>query len=333
MCFAPGGSAVAGTTTVLPSTEPTGSGATVSGPTVRLDHTRVAPGQQIQLTIMGFTAKVVTISVCGNNALRGSTDCDMPSSHGIGLTVDGADTTDTFVVSAPPIPCPCIVRVASLANDEIATAPVTVVGHPTAPLVHGAGSDVGSSGLVVVVQPTAHPKGVGAQLKWSLGGGVDYTVVVSVRNSSDAFMDDLTVIGFVGRSANDTIASLALTKPGPLAPGHTWSQTVKVTVPAPTFGGIQFHVTASHNGVPVTNIATVRHRPWLLVGLGLFLLFDVTFLLVRSRVRARKADQLGAEPSDSSSQPSQSPPIDASSSEGDLNGADHDAFMPVGADH
>ena len=43
-----------------------------SGPAVSLDRTVVADGERVVLTIDGFDTLHVTISVCGNEARRGS---------------------------------------------------------------------------------------------------------------------------------------------------------------------------------------------------------------------------------------------------------------------
>ena len=82
-----------------------------SGPIVSLDRKELEPGQRVVLNIDGFESLNVTISVCGNDARRGSVDCNMYASEGLKLDTDGTSTVIQIPVAAPPVPCPCVIRV------------------------------------------------------------------------------------------------------------------------------------------------------------------------------------------------------------------------------
>ena len=110
---------------------PAFAGSFLVGPHAELDRTNVEVDDRVIVTIDGFEARVVTLSVCGNEGRRGSADCNMVASKGLRLDGDGTATTAQFGISAPPVPCPCIVRVASRNADEVSVVPIKISGHPT----------------------------------------------------------------------------------------------------------------------------------------------------------------------------------------------------------
>ncbi len=94
------------------------------GPKVTLDRPEAAPGEKVLVSMSGFTAaRGVSISVCGNLARRGSADCAMASSQGIGDRSVSRRHVAELLVQPPPLPCPCLVRVTSTSGDEFAVAP------------------------------------------------------------------------------------------------------------------------------------------------------------------------------------------------------------------
>ena len=72
-------------------------------PSVAIDRPEVAPGEHVVLTIEGFTATSVTVSVCGNEDRRGSADCNMAASQSVDMHTDGAPSTAEIPVAAPPV--------------------------------------------------------------------------------------------------------------------------------------------------------------------------------------------------------------------------------------
>lgn len=256
-----------------------------SGPAVALDRTVVADGEQVVLTIDGFDTLHVTISVCGNEARRGSADCNMSASEGLKLDTDGTSTVVQIPVAAPPAPCPCVVRVSSRTNDEIAIAPITLTGHPIERVVGAEGLD---DPLVVSISAHAASAGVLASARTSLGGAATYDVVVTVRNRSTVPLSNVAVAGSAAR-ADDQLTVLELDDPGAIAPGQTWQQVVSADVPAPSIGSIEWKVTVSGAGPTVTAIETTRQRPVLLITLAMLLVIDVSVLAIRGTVRRRAA--------------------------------------------
>jgi len=257
---------------------------TSSGPVVTLDRTIIDPGQRVVLNIDGFESLNVTISVCGNEARRGSVDCNMYASEGLKLDTDGTSTVIQIPVAAPPVPCPCVIRVSNRTFDEIAIAPITLIGHPVAPVVETPGQQ---GALAVTITARNASPGLFAAARASMGGPAQYEVTVTVKNTSTAPVAAVSLAGSVGRS-NDQLATLAFDDPGLLAPGRSWQQVVTTKVPGPSFGSLKWEVAASGAGPTVTAIGTTTQRPTLLIVIVLFLVADVFLLAIRFRIRRRQ---------------------------------------------
>ena len=240
-----GGAAAQATSTTTTTQVPA-----LSGPTLTLDQTVVDPGQQITVIFTGWQGRLVTLSVCGNLAKRGSTDCNMPASQGVRLYhVDDSPLT-AFVVSAPPGTCPCVIRAGS-DTGEVAYAPIEIRGVPTGPVVDPFSDE---PPLAVTVKAVPDPDGIGATIKSWLGGPTPYEVTVTVQNQATEAFSAVAVNGAVGRSTEVDMAGFDLF-PGALAAGQTWTGTTRVTVPAPVIGEFDWRVLASGAG-PVTETSS-----------------------------------------------------------------------------
>jgi len=266
-------------TTVTPST---GDGATTSGPVLTLDRTTVSPGDFIHVIVDGFTGTAVTISVCGNEARRGSPDCNMSASEGLRLDRDGSSTLIQIPVAAPPVDCPCVIRVATRNNDEVVTSPINLLGHPVGPVVDPV---VMANPLTVAIDARYAPAGVVGTVRAGLGGPAPYAVTVSVTNHSTVTLHRVALAASVGRNDHDHLATLEFDDPGELAPGQTWRQTLPARVPAPSFGDLRWRVAASGMGQAVEATDITHHRPTMLIVVLSLLLLDIGFLLIRWRVR------------------------------------------------
>ena len=254
-----------------------------NGPSVTLSDTRVRPDEFVIVTIDGFTARSVTISVCGNQGLRGSADCNMAASDGLGLDRDGSSTQAQMPLAAPPVPCPCVVRVASSLTDEVATTPVTLVGHPVAPVVAPE-----ALGTPVEIEMLAVPQhdGWASAVRSSLGGPTSYVVTVTVTNRSSVAIDDLSLSGQAVNDG-DFLTALELDRPGRLGAGDSFSQQVEVELPAWSFGEVTWSVTVIGPGGPRTVMGDTSSRPTLLVVAIVLLVLDVMVVVTRFLVRRR----------------------------------------------
>ena len=265
-----------------------------SGPIVSLDRAEAAPGDAVIVTVSGFDARPVTISVCGNEARRGSVDCDMRGSRARETQPDGPIGTD-LTVGAPPTPCPCIVRVSTQDNRMIAVAPIVIIGHPVAEVV---GASPADQPLITDIVAEPDSTGVSDQLRSSLGGSTTYAVTVRVTNTATFEIADVAVAATFTRGRFDDTRNIDLPNPGPLAPGQTWEEIVSVDVPALTFGDVEWSATASGQGPAVTATDSTSSRPVLLYVLVTILVIDLTILLWRVVARARRRDEGDWEPHD-----------------------------------
>jgi len=90
-------------------------------------------GDPILVNGSGWPAgSLVTATVCGNNFLNGSVDCE-PSGAGQSTATSVGLIALQVITALPPKPCPCVIRVATSADANGFDIPFTIVGAPTAP--------------------------------------------------------------------------------------------------------------------------------------------------------------------------------------------------------
>lgn len=234
-----------------------------------------------------------TVTVCGNLARRGSADCDLRRGQGVPLVPTGGDASVKLVVAAPSVPCravPCVVRAASGSHDEVATAPLTIVGAPEAPVV-----EPSTDGPLVSVSVDARraPEGLVGAARAALGGRNRYEVAVSVQNLTGGPLREVRVSGTAARSAH-TVASFAADA-RPLEPGETYTYQREVEVPAPGFGTLRWEAAASGAGPPVRSEQATRNVPVVLLALVAVFVGDATAIVLRWARRRREARPLPAD--------------------------------------
>ena len=211
----------------------------VVGPTVSLSSASAPVGSAVIVELSGWPAGVVTVSVCGDEARRGSVDCDQVRAHGVGIAASGAGTVRVLV--APPVGCPCVVRVSTPSSDLVRTVPIDVPG-----LAVLAESELGPELLpsagVVTFEVTA---GLEPDDDWStsamaaIGGPVDRRLVLTVRNTGAAPVAGVSISGAIGRTHEGGVP-LAVPVIGTLGPGE--ERTVPVAVPMPVLAAGRFVV-------------------------------------------------------------------------------------------
>ncbi|MGW1978924.1 neocarzinostatin apoprotein domain-containing protein [Streptomyces sp. NPDC001889] len=106
-----------------------------SPPSVRLSAERAAEGEEITVSGGGWRPRaLLTLLICGQNMIGGTNSC--ANAQGRTVTTDSAGGfSGKLPVAVPPRPCPCVVHAAAVTADRAAAdAPLTVTGHPTAPL-------------------------------------------------------------------------------------------------------------------------------------------------------------------------------------------------------
>lgn len=253
----------------------------IDGPTISLDRSTMQPGERVLVTLEGFRGSAVTMSVCGNQARRGSADCNMTASEGLGLDRDGSPTLTELPVAAPPVSCPCLIRASTTKFDEVAITPIELIGHPVGPVVGAEAREP----LVVSVSARRSPRGSVDALRALLGGPTTYAVTVSVSNRSTETLERVAVTGSAMRGGDD-VATLDLPDPGPIQPGQTWRRVVRTTIPAPVLGTFRWQVTASGAGSGAHAEAPTSDLPVALIVLALVFGVDIAAIAWR-RIRRR----------------------------------------------
>jgi hypothetical protein len=255
-----------------------------TGPSITIDRDQVELGDPIIITITGFTGNLAVAAVCGNLAKRGSSDCNMTSAQSERIRPNGQLTLTQLFIQAPPVPCPCLIRVSTSTNDEFAVAPITIVDHPSGPLI-----DLASGPLVdVTVHAERAEQGFSDRLRSGLGGSTPYDVTVSVRNITTQPITKVVLRGSATHRLNDEAAVLTFDRPGPIDPGQTWTQTVSTKLPAPVIGRFTWTVSAAGAGEIVTATETTSAVPMLLYFAVGLLALDLLVILVRWPLRRRR---------------------------------------------
>jgi len=219
-------------------------------------------GTEVSLRISGFTARVVTVQVCGNEGRRGSVDCNVTEATTIDVPAERTSFLSRFTVARPPTPCPCIVQVSSERFDEVAVAGFTLLGHPTGALVD-TGRQVNP--LQVSVAARRVERGFWGALRTSLGGPTSYDVVVTVKNASTSTVRAPHLGLAVGRDAEDEIQTIDVPALGDLAPQESKRQVVRTQLPSPVYGAVVWRATTTAYGLTTTATASTQNRPLLLV--------------------------------------------------------------------
>jgi hypothetical protein len=231
---------------------------------------------------------VVTVVLCGNDARRGSQDCDLVSGQSV-HTRGPAPEYVLLPVALPPAPCPCVVRASDVASLVVATAPLDVVGASSAPTV-GPESAVAAVPLTVTAEVHQARGSFLARLRRVLGGPSHRRLVLQLHNTSAAPLPGVVVTAALGRHATGG-APLDAPAAIDLAPGERRSITLPVKLEAPVHGRYDVAGQVFANGQAVPFSATVRFVPWgllvlaALVGLAVV---GVVLLALRRRERARR---------------------------------------------
>ena len=84
-------------------------------------------GDTVVVTLEDWPGGVVTLTVCGNGAGRGSVDCDLRAAQAVRVAPAGPTLVEVPLVE-PPVGCPCVIRAATTTSDVVVNTPVVVEG-------------------------------------------------------------------------------------------------------------------------------------------------------------------------------------------------------------
>ena len=247
------------------------AGAQAKGPTISLSTTTSKPGAEVIVTLAGWDVGVVTISVCGNDARRGSPDCALRSAQSINTTSKVNPPIAQLIIERPPMPCPCVIRVANTGDDVVQTTPIVLAGVPTAPVI---GPDQPGPLMTVHAAITTAKASMIERLRAALGGPSRRTLELVVRNQGTTTGTHVTISAAVGhsRSSGESVTIPAIAA---VAPGEARAVSAPVTLGAPTWGHYIVFGTVAGHGVPVAFATSTSSRPFLLFLLATVLLVDL----------------------------------------------------------
>ena len=251
-------------------------------PTVSLERSTVRLGQRIIVRFEGWPiGPSVTAEICGNLAKRGSIDCDLVGSQGLGMRSYDRQHLVELVIRQPPAPCPCVVRAFTERQDIVVLTPLTIVGAPNTPVPVATGQQ---APVAVDVRVTRASQGLIAGLRSSLGGPTPYRFTVSLRNRTSGEISGLVVRARAGHNAKDQSRTISIAAPDPLAPGATWKHTQRVTLSAPVIRGYVWTVVIGGAGPTLTGATRSSTHPYLFYALVFALIADLAWWTYR-RVR------------------------------------------------
>ncbi|MEU1603910.1 hypothetical protein [Micromonospora matsumotoense] len=271
-----------GTTATVDATE--GGGAAAAGPGVTLPAGALRVGQRVLVGLDGWPAGTVQIEVCGNAARRGALDCATgAATHGQVPPV--GRTTLPVLLAAPPVACPCVLRVRTPTGTATAVADLTLAGM-TAPAV---APTVPAELTLVALRAVdrSGPRG------W-FGLPGELAVRITLHNPGPQEITDpafqLTV-GPPGR-ARTIVAAPAV---GTLAAGQTREYHVAVPTDAAPFGRYEVDGRIAVPGRPLAFTVAAARRPW---GLPVAAAVLTALLLLARPARRPPPGATPAEPID-----------------------------------
>ncbi|MFE2432865.1 hypothetical protein ACFXJ5_39935 [Streptomyces sp. NPDC059373] len=169
--------ALLGASLLLPGTA--GVAAADTTPTVAVSPKQAGAGGDITVTGKGWKpGTLLTLLICGQNAIGGTNSCANSSGRAVTTDARGAFKRK-LPVAEPPKPCPCVVHVATVMGDSVAVdAAFVVAGHPVAALPKQT-----TGGRLAVL--TARLEGSGGLLTW-FGAPPQRQLVITVGNLGSA---------------------------------------------------------------------------------------------------------------------------------------------------
>lgn len=221
---------------------------------VSLDRATGSPGDQVDVSLAGWAPGPVQVDLCGNSASRGTADCDPLASVATAVGDDGSAQL-AFTVSVPPVPCPCVFRVAQPTSGASATVPFEVTGaaiRPAPPTVATA-----ARRSIEVVSAVLEPD-EGAPAQFGFDARRRATVVL--RNSGTVELIGVSLSATIaGRGADSTPVG---TLPAfDLAPLQERTVQLDIGLPAPAFGEYRVVVRIDGGDEPVTFSVGTSHLP------------------------------------------------------------------------
>jgi hypothetical protein len=263
-----------------------------SGPAVVVSPASVGIGDDVIVELDNWPSGPVNVAVCGNNARRGSEDCDLINSAAVAVR-GAAPAYLRFTITAPPVGCPCVVRASTSASETVRAAPVTISGLPL-------GTDIAPSDPVgtprqlhVSVRLVRDEESLGERVLPPFAGPVEYTLAVTLHNTGATPLRNLRIVGSVGKSKTN---AEPIDHPAPvsLAAGEVKRIPVGVHVSAPAWGGYRVFGAVYGAAAPTTFAVAASNDPWALELMVPLLLLVLAYFVHRHEQRVKERERLAA---------------------------------------
>lgn len=249
-------------------------------PVAEIDDTEVTIGQQVTVTGSGWPAStMVTVQLCGNQAMNGSADCDQASTASVGVRGDGTFGT-RLTVGRPPAPCPCVIKATGESSAHQFLARIKILGLPEVE----PRDRVGLPEITRLVRfREASLERTGGWTTW-FGAAPTYRLVVTLENTGNVALHDLPISFAWGRGADPTGFVAAPDVPS-LEAGAETTLEVPVTLDALAIGGYDVLGRIDGIGAPVETRVHTTTYPWGLIVVPGAILAQLTLLSLRNRLR------------------------------------------------
>ncbi|WP_369389660.1 hypothetical protein AB5J72_20030 [Streptomyces sp. CG1] len=267
-----------------------GPAAAADGPVVKLSATQAGTGGSITATGTGWRPHtLLMLLVCGRatpsrGVIGGTNSCANGDGRAVTTDAKGAFSKE-LPVAEPPVPCPCVVHVATVTGAKAeANAVLEVAGHPVAPL-----PAENTDGRLSILSDT-RLTGSGSLLTW-FGAPPSRTLVFTVGNSGTGTIKDPV---FQVGSAHGVFAPQWDDRQwqGTLAPGKKAEVSLPVELSAGAHG--DYTVSLKYDGRVLAEQPWGVGRPWGVTLFWLLLCVVVPAALFRigmavvDRVRPRR---------------------------------------------
>ncbi len=259
---------------------------------VHVTPSSAAPGSVVLVTLERWPEGAVNVSICGNDARRGSEDCDQISTAGMAVRDGGALVR--LLVPHPPVGCPCVVRATTPNNGFVQTTPLEILGVPLVePLTTSGG--LASAKTVTVTSRVRTPRaGFWGTVGSLVAGASARELVVTVVNHGGEPVDGLRVVGAVGRRRTDG-EPIHSTEVGELVAGESRRVVMPFSLSTPAWGSYEAFGSVYGTRTPVRFSARTTNDPWgIQVALPLALL--VWARIERRRQRRRRVLVVTSDP-------------------------------------
>lgn len=248
---------------------------------VSLDSNVVSPGQSLSLRGAGFApSSLMLLELCGNDARRGSADCDQGTAQNIASSASGTLSAQ-LLIGQPPVPCPCVVRLTGLSSPTSLTVPVTVNGVPAADPQALALQFPGVSRQLEVLD--ARIEDDGSWQAW-FGASPRRTLALAVQNTGTVAVENPPLLIATGKGDSPT-GGLDVPDLGSLQPGEKRIYRIPFELGPLAFGSYSAQGEITGFAEPVQFSTSTTSYPWALIIIPAAVAAQWLLLRLRNRLR------------------------------------------------